>query len=247
MNDQLLFAICSLLIGLSKGGLGGPVPVSLVVPLLSTFMPVADSVAIVLPLLIFADLFALKIYWKKWDAHYIRLMLPAGLIGIVMGATLLSALAGSDNILRFLLGVLTLIAIVYKYGSSYLAQIEYTPRNWHGYLAGWLTGVGSSVANTGSPQYTVYMLLQRVTPIVFVGTATLFFAVLNLSKVPAFLALGLLDVDALLSILWVLPIVPFGVWLGRRLLDLIDPVTFERLLIGLLTIVALHLIISSLM
>lgn len=246
ITDPVMFAICSLLIGLSKGGLGGPVPGGLVVPLLATTMPVADSVGIVLPLLILADIFALRIYWRKWNMHYIKLLLPFAIIGVVMGSLLLAALSDYDDLLRLILGITTLVIVIYKLASDRIAQLAYESRNWHGWLAGWVTGFGSSLANTGGPQFTIYMLLQQVKPIPFIGTATLTFATLNLTKLPAFIALDVLDVNSLAGILWAVPIVPLGVYLGRRALDWIDKTTFERLLMVLLVIVAVQLIVTAL-
>ena len=73
LNEIIIIFTVALLIGLSKGGLGGPVPVSLGLPLLSQIMPVPQAVGIMLPLLIFADMFAMRAYWKQWDMKMIRL------------------------------------------------------------------------------------------------------------------------------------------------------------------------------
>src|SRR5690242_17918556 len=134
-NTILLLALATLLIGLSKGGLGGPVPVSLIAPLLSQIMPVPQAVGITLPLLMIADLFALRVYWNKWDMRYIKLMLPLALVGIAMGTWVLANF--DDLSLRRLLGLFTLIAVVYKLASDYLKSLEYSPRDWHAYFVGW--------------------------------------------------------------------------------------------------------------
>ena len=79
----------------------------------------------------------------------------------------------------------------FKIASDRLASLAYQPRKWHGYFAGWASGFGSTLANVGAPPFTAYLLLQpKMTPRRFVGTTTLFFAVMNLTKVPGFIALG---------------------------------------------------------
>ena len=88
-EEIILYAIVGILVGLSKGGLGGPVPVALTVPLMTLIIDPQIAVALVLPLLIFADAFALYFYWRRWDRHYIVLMLAPGLIGVVLGALVL--------------------------------------------------------------------------------------------------------------------------------------------------------------
>ena len=86
MEEILLYAIVGILVGLSKGGLGGPVPVALTVPLMTLIIEPQIAVALVLPLLIFADVFALYFYWRRWDRRLIVLMLAPGLVGVALGA-----------------------------------------------------------------------------------------------------------------------------------------------------------------
>jgi uncharacterized protein len=242
-NTILILALATLLIGLSKGGLGGPVPVTLIAPLLSQIMPVPQAIGITLPLLIFADIFALRLYWNKWDMRYIKLMLPLGLVGIVMGAWVLANL--DDLSLRRLLGLFTLIAVIYKLVSSSLKSLEYSPRDWHAYVVGWASGFGAAVANVGAPPFTAYMLLQKLDPVTFIGTTTLFFAVANIVKLPLYLQSNTVDLHQILSVAWTFPIIPVGVWLGRRAVNWFNPKYFEWLMVILLFIVSLVLLLSS--
>ncbi|MCS6835627.1 MAG: sulfite exporter TauE/SafE family protein [Anaerolineae bacterium] len=241
LNAALLLTLAAFLIGLSKGGLGGPVPVAMTAPLISFALPVAQSVAIVLPLLLFADLFALYFYRNQWDMARVRLMLPAGVIGAFIGAALLATLP--DGVLRLMLGVFTLLAVAYKLASDSIQKLAYQPRAWHGVLAGAASGFGSAIANLGAPPFTAYMLLQpNMTPISFIGTTTLFFAIINALKLPAFIASGVLDVSKLLELIWLFPIIPLAVWLGRRAIAVINPRAFERLMLVLLALLGLSLI-----
>jgi len=238
-----VIALAGCLIGLSKGGLGGPVPVSLTAPLLSMIMPVPQAVGLVLPLLIFADIFALRAYWKEWDMHQVKLMLPAGVLGVVMGVLLLATL--DDLTLRRILGTFTMIAVIYKLTSDMLKSITYEPRNWHGWLAGWASGFGSAIANVGAPPFTAYMLLQNVTPTRFIGTTTLFFAIINLLKVPGFLGANVIDVQQLIEIAWVLPLIPLNVWIGRKFVDWVNPKVFEWIMLALLAWASVTLLFST--
>jgi uncharacterized membrane protein YfcA len=239
----LIMLVAALLIGLSKGGLGGPVPVALTTPLLSLAMPVSQAVSLALPLLIFADGFALWAYWRVWDMRYVRLMLPAAIMGVVMGIMLLSSL--SDDVLRCLLGLFTLVFVVYRFASDHLRALAYRPRNWHGYLVGWASGFASALANTGAPPFTAYMLLQRVEPRVFIGTTTLFFAIINLLKLPGVIQADLLDFDLLLRVLWVVPLIPIGVLIGRSAVRRFSPGVFENLMLVLLALAGIFLVFSG--
>lgn len=229
----------ALIVGLAKGGLGGVIG-ALLVPLLSTIMPITQAVGVALPLLMVGDLFALRAYWRAWDLKYVRLMLPGAIVGIVMGILLLTSL--SDDSLRRLLGVFTLAVAAYKLASDSLAALTYTPRAWHGVLAGWAAGVASALANAGGPPVTAYLLLQKVPPLTFVGTLTLLFAAINALKLPGFLTANVIDLPRLLSVLWALPVIPLGVWLGKQIILRLNQRTFEWLMLILLVYAGISLL-----
>lgn len=238
----IAFAFACLMIGLSKGGLGGPLTVTLIIPMLSLVMDPREAVPLTVPFLIVADWFALPVFWNKWNGYLVRLMLPSAIVGVVIGGLLLKVIPVVG--LKITIGVLTLLVIGYKLLSDRLENVKYKPQSWHGYLAGWVTGITATLANIGAPSFTVYMLLQRLDPISFIGTATLFFAIVNLVKIPIFLQQGLLDFQLILSAIWALPIIPLGVWLGRKSLDYIDQQTFERIMMVLLFAVVILLFVT---
>ena len=244
MEEILLYAVVGILVGISKGGIGGPVPVALTVPLLTLIIEPQIAVALVLPLLIFADIFALYFYWRQWDRHYIALMIAPGLIGVLLGALVLDAIDATT--LKRVIGGLTLLALSFKIANDRLASLAYQPRTWHGYFAGWASGFGSTLANVGAPPFTAYLLLQpKMTPHRFVGTTTLFFAVMNLTKVPGFIALELFDYDRLLSIAWVFLLIPPAVLVARRLIDHINQRIFEWMMMIPLAALSAYLLLSG--
>lgn len=243
MNTSIIvIALVGFWIGLSKGGLAGPIGGAVILPLLSQMMTIPEAVGIILPLLLIGDLAAVRLYWGRWDWHYMRLLMPASVVGIAMGIGLLTAL--SDDLLRRLLGTLTLGVVAYKLASDSLAGLAYTPRTWHGYLAGWASGFGSALANIGGPPVTAYLLLNRLPPVRFVGTITLFFFALNVLKLPGYIAARIIDVDRLAGIAWMFPLIPLGVWTGRALVKRFNPLAFERLMLFLLAIAGLALLFS---
>ena len=244
MEEILIFAVVGLLIGLSKGGLGGPVPVTLCVPLLTLIISAQEAVGLVLPLLLFADIFALYFYWKQWDSRYLRLMLAPGLIGVFCG---LSVLEGIDAVaLKRIIGGLTLLALAFKIISGRLNFLAYRPQNWHGWLGGWASGFGSALANVGAPPFTAYLLMQpAMTPRSFVGATTVFFAIINLIKLPGFIAIGILDMPKLLDIGWVFILIPIAVAVGRSLITRINRRTFEWVMMIPLLLLSLSLLFFS--
>jgi uncharacterized membrane protein YfcA len=235
MEFYAVLIIVALLVGLSKGGMGAVLGV-LVVPLLTLVMAPQDAISLALPLLIFGDIFGLQTFWKTWDMHYIRLLLPTAIVGIVIGTFLLKTL--DSGTLRHILGFFTLLFVVYKLVDQRLKSLDYQPRSWHGYFAGLWAGLGSALANAGAVPFTAYMLLQDLTPLVFAGTTTLFFATLNLLRVPLFLWTGLLDFSRLLSVVWALPFIPIGAYSGRWMINRINKRVFENFMLVVLVVAA---------
>jgi uncharacterized membrane protein YfcA len=247
MNLMILAVIVAFLIGLSKGGFGGAVPIAFITPLLSQFMPATQAIGLVLPLLIVGDVIALSFYWRQWDMYQVKLLLPMAVVGIIFGGLLLIALAEAkqDMLMRRILGAFTLLFVIYRVTSNRLRSVQYQPRRWHGYLAGWASGFGSALANIGAPPFTAYMLLQDVSPTIFIGTSTLFFFIVNVLKLPiTLLSSNVLNLHLLLSILWVIPIIPLASWIGRRFIERVDQKQFERLMLTLLFMMGLYMLLG---
>jgi uncharacterized membrane protein YfcA len=237
----VVIALLGFLIGVTKGGfnaLGG-----LLTPLLSLALPVAQAVGVLLPMLIVGDAFALYSYWGEWDGQLVRRMLPFGLAGALVGTALLAQL--SPNALRIALAVFVLLLVAYKLASDRLQRLQYQPRAWHAPAAGALAGVASGMFNNGGPPFNSYLLLQRLRPRPFIATTAIFFALLNLLKLPGFLYTGVLDVSLLLSLWWVFLFIPLGVWAARWLITRIDQRAFEWIIMGLLILSSLLLFWQS--
>jgi uncharacterized membrane protein YfcA len=147
--------------------------------------------------------------------------------------------------LRMALGIIICIFAVYKFlENRILGQLKYESRNWHGLLGGTITGFSSALAHTGGPPVSIYLLMQGLSPQVFVATAGLFFFTLNWIKVPYYAYAQLFDFVKLRQIAWLLPLVPLGAFLGRLISRKIDPKSFEQFILVLLIVAALLLIFT---
>lgn len=76
-----------LLTGLSKSGFASGFG-ALATPLLALAVPVPQAAAIMLPLLLVMDATGLQRLWRERDPALLRLLLPAGLVGTLVGAVL---------------------------------------------------------------------------------------------------------------------------------------------------------------
>lgn len=235
-------AFVALLIGLSKGGLGGLLG-SLATPLMTLVMPANQVVGLLLPLLMFADLFAVLSYIKRWRLRLVLLLLPGGVAGVTMATFFITH--EPTRILQITLGIIVLLFTIYKLIEKLILHIlKYEGKDWHGLLAGTIAGFSSGLAHAGGPPVTIYLLLQKVTPIEFNATSVLFFTILNWIKVPYYLYANLFDFKLLREIVWLMPIIPFGVVIGRWAAGKINRLWFERIIVVLLFITGLMLILK---
>ena len=237
----VVIAALGFTIGLAKGGfnaLGG-----LLTPILSLVLPVSLAVGVLLPMLMVGDVFALYLYWGQWDWRLVRRMLPAGVVGALVGTFLLANLP--PNTLRLVLAAFVLLLVVYKFASDRIQRFAYSPRGWHAPAAGALSGVASGMFNQGGPPFNSYMLLQKLAPRVFIGTSALYFAILNLVKVPGFVYTGVLNVSLLLSFWWVFLFIPAGIVAARWLVSRVNQRAFEWIIIVMLLVSAALLLAQS--
>lgn len=226
----ILVALIGFLTGFAKGGFNGIAP--LLTPLLSMILLPAEATGVVLLLFIFGDWFAVYTYRGEWDLRIFWSMLPAAAVGSLAGTWLLTSLS-SDGLRLFLAGFILLL-IAYKFLSDRLQAWRYAPEPWHGPVAGSLAGLFSGMFNNGGPTFNAYLLLQKLKPRTFIATSAIFFAVLNLIKVPFFVMAGVINLERSLSLSWAFLLIPVGIYVARRVVTRLDPQRFDGVIIALL-------------
>jgi uncharacterized membrane protein YfcA len=235
-----MVGVVTFIISLSKGGLGGMAG-SLSTPLMALVLPVNQVLGLLLPIMLLADVFSIALHWRRWNVRLVWLLIPGGVLGVSIGTYFIANV--STQVLKIGLATIALLFVVYKLlEKRILGSIKYQEKNWHGWLAGSTAGYTSAIAHSGVPPISIYLMLQNVTPRVFVATSVLFYALLNWIKVPFYYFTGMFDFQRLWQIAWVFPIVPFGVWVGRWLVTKVSKVVFDNIILVLLVITALLLI-----
>jgi uncharacterized membrane protein YfcA len=213
-----------LLIGISKAGFGGGVG-AIATPVMALTISVTDAAAILLPILIVADIFSMRHYWNVYDRDSIKLMIPGALVGILLGALFFGYFSDNERTLKLILGIVSLLFVAYQLARSLIlgALLRSKPPRWAGVLLGGAAGFTSTLAHAGGPPATIYLLPQQLPRNVFVGTSVIFFFTLNLVKLIPYAILGLLRVGNVSTILILAPLtflgVQLGVWLNKRFTD----------------------------
>jgi len=231
ITDPWFYAVAVpavLMMGMAKSGFAGGFG-ALATPLMALAVPVPQAAAIMLPLLLVMDAFGLQQLWRDRDRGLLRLLVPAGLIGTLVGTLLFGIF--STQAVSAVVGALTLTFLAQRLLFPPRADVP-AQRRWLGFLLGIASGFTSFVAHAGSPPISAYVLPLRLPPLTFTATMAVFFAVVNLSKWIPYAWLGLIDGTNMTTSLLLAPLAPVGVWLGVKLTRRIDPKWFYRLAYG---------------
>ena len=228
ITDPAFYAVAIpavLLVGISKSGFGAGFG-ALGVPLMALAVPVPQAVAIMLPLLLIMDGLGLKALWKQRDAALLRLLVPAGLLGTLIGTLLFGLL--SAKTVAALVGAVTLVFLALR--TLFPPQADAPPpARAKGFFLATVSGFTSFVAHAGGPPIGFYMLPLKLSPLRFTATMAVFFAVINASKWIPYAALGLIDMTNMATAAALIPVAPLGVWLGVRVVRHIPQPLFYRL------------------
>lgn len=233
-------AAAALLVGFSKTGMpGAAIPA---VALMADAFPEQTrlSVGALLPILLLGDLFALSYYRRHADWGRLIELVPYVLAGMLPGYWVLATVP--DDNLRRLLGALILALLVVQLARHGYGWQPLPNRRWLIGTTGLLAGFGTTVGNAAGPIMSIYLVGQRLEKREFLGTAAWFFFLVNLSKIPGFVLLGMITRRTLAFDLMVLPVVVIGAVIGVLVLKRLPQHVFNRLVLSLAGVAAVRLL-----
>ena len=239
----ILAGLAALLVGLSKGGLS--MAGALGTPLLATVMSPVKAAALLLPIFVVSDWFGLYAYRHQFDQRNLRILIPAGIVGIGIGW--LSSSVVSDRMVGLFIGV---IGIAFCLNAWRLRHRPPPPRPAdipRGLFWGAIAGFTSFVSHSGSPPYQIYVLPQQLPKAVFAGTTTITFAVINLVKLLPYWQLGQLRSDNLKLSLALMPIAVAGTFAGVWLVRKIPQRAFFVIIHAALFALSIKLVIAAIL
>lgn len=242
MPDTPLFLLACLaawLVGLSKGGL--PAIGMLAVPVMALKMSPVVAASLLLPIYILTDMVSVWLYRRSFSAANLRVLLPASLLGIGFGWATAAWL--SDRFVGLMVGV---IGVAFCANAWWRARggerPPQVPPKSHGVFWGAVAGFTSFVSHAGGPPFQIYTLPQKMDKMVFVGTSTIFFAVVNWAKVIPYQMLRPYQMADLMVAAWLIPAALLGTAMGAWLTRRISGVWFYRAVQAGLLAVSIKLI-----
>jgi uncharacterized protein len=228
-------AAAAVLVGFSKTAVSGANTVSLAI--FAAVLPARASTGALLPILIAGDVLAVLTYRRH--AHWPTLwrLFPAVAVGVVAGTLFLQW--ADDGIVRTSIGAILLFMAGVTLWRRRAADAAEEPEEVatrtgrvkarsYGVLGGFTT----MVANAGGPVMSMYLLSAGFRKLGFLGTSAFFFLIVNVSKVPFSVGLGLIDGHSLLLDLALVAFVVPGAFLGKWAVNRINQKLFEQLVIA---------------
>jgi len=230
-------AAAALLVGFSKTAVSGANTVSLAI--FAAVLPARASTGVLLPILIVGDVLAVLTYRRH--AHWPTLwkLFPAVAAGVIVGTVFL--MWADDQIVRTSIGAILLLmagvtiwrrrkaeAAAEEEGDSVASRTGRIKARSYGVLGGFTT----MVANAGGPVMSMYLLSAGFRKLGFLGTSAFFFLIVNVSKVPFSVGLGLIDGNSLLLDAALAAFVVPGAFIGKWAVNRINQRLFEQLVIA---------------
>jgi uncharacterized membrane protein YfcA len=228
----LIAALATFSIGLAKSAL--PAAATMPVGVMALVLPPKVSIGAILPLLILGDLVALYAYRKTTDWSVLRRLAPWILVGFLIGYAFLDR--ASSRGVGFAIGFILIFSSMWELNKKRI-NLEAIPWDDHAgpkktfitSISGILIGALSMSANASGPIMAVYLIKVKLPILIFMGTTSWAFFIINISKVPFNVALGLITLETLQFGLIMSPLILFGGLWGQKLIKKLNQDKFEKL------------------
>lgn len=235
VGGWIVVALCAMLVGMAKTGLSGAG--LLVVPLMAYVFGGKPSVGLLLPLLIFADIYAVSYYNRHAQWKYVIKLMPWTVAGVLIAMIIGKNI--NEQQFNTMLGFVVVGGIVLiLWFDVNKHKINIPDYWWFAGIMGLLGGFTTMIGNAAGPVMTLYLLSMRLPKNNYIGTAAWFFFIINLFKVPLHVFVwGTITWQSFLfDILMIVPIFA-GALMGVRIVKLF-PEKGYRIFLILSTIAA---------
>ena len=235
-----LFLTCALLIGMAKTGLSGAGMV--IVPIMAGIFGGKLSVGIVLPMLIFADIFAVTYYHRYASWRHVLLALPWAILGVII-ATVFGNMI-DDQTFKSIMAIVILLGISLMVMQDIFIKSKQIPDNWwFAAILGLTGGFTTMIGNAAGPVMSLYLLAMHLPKNNYIGTAAWFFLIINVLKVPFHIfSWETITLQTIAVNFSGFPLILLGVFVGIKTVRLIPEKAYRYFIIISTVLAALLLI-----
>ena len=245
MEINLLFLIsvvpAIILYGIAKSGLGGSISL-ISVPLMTVVMPLNQALAVILPILIFSDIIAVYRFRREFDFSTLKLIVPFAALGIIIGSFTFKYF--SEDLLKLIVGIMGFLFAGHYFLFKKEKKIPAKKNFLKGAIFSSIAGFSSFCVHAGGTPTSIYLLSLRLKKEIYVGTRIIFFTFVNLIKLPLYIYLSMMNFDTLYQSALLLPLAITGIFIGYKLLKIIDENLFYNIIYALILVSSTKLLID---
>ncbi|MDR3373663.1 MAG: sulfite exporter TauE/SafE family protein [Ancalomicrobiaceae bacterium] len=224
--------------GLSKGGL--PAVGSLAVPVLALVISPITAAGLLLPIFIVSDWFGLWVYRREFSVRVIAILVPAGIVGVGIGWATASWMP--EPLVTLIVGLIGVIYCLLRWFFSNDDGEAKEAKVAPGLIWGTVTGFVSFVSHSGAPPFQMYVLPLQLPKMVFAGTSTITFAIINAVKLIPYWALGQFSPANLTEAVGLIPFAVAATFVGAKLTRIIPDKLFFQLVTVALFVISVKLV-----
>ena len=239
LETWLITALCALVSGMSKSGLKGFAMIN--IPILAKLYGGMASVGILLPFLIFGDIFAIIYYKRNVQWKYIVRLFPWAIIGIVF-ATFFGKYV-NDVQFRNTIGIAILVCLaIILYRDLSGKKFEFTDQKWFSTSLGLTGGFATMIGNAAGPIFNLYLMSMRLPKNAFIATGAYFYLILNFLKMPIHIFYWKsVTIESLQLNFVLLPILLIGAFTGKYIVKFIPEKAYRLFVLTVISLSAILL------
>ncbi len=207
-----LIIFCAFMVGTSKAGISGAGTV--VIPILANIFGGQSSTGFLLPILVIADIFAVRYYNRHAQWKYLIRLMPWTLVGIGIGVWVGDIV--SDEVFKEMIAIIIFVCLALMVWRDSRKQKLALPEGWwFAAIVGLAGGFATMIGNAAGPIMAVYLLSMHLPKNHYIGTAAWFFLIINILKLPLHILIWhTITVESLMVNVAMTPAIVGGTFMG---------------------------------
>lgn len=208
------------------------------IPVALLFLDIKTAIFLVACFHLFNNSFKVKLFWQKIDFNVFLLFGVPSIIFAFVGARLISVVP--IGIIR---KTMAIFIIVFSLHSLYKPKFQVKKSTLNAVIGGSCSGFMAGLIGLGGAIRSTFLIVFGLPKEVYVGTSAMIAFVIDLTRIPTYLATGVVEENFRYIVLPFLVLSAyFGVKIGKALLNKISQTLFRKIVLIALLLVGIKLL-----
>ena len=179
---------------------------------------------------------------REYDFGTLKLIVPFAAIGIIIGSFTFTYF--SEDLLKLIVGIMGFLFAGHYFLFKKEKNIPAKKNFFKGAICSSIAGFSSFCVHAGGTPTSLYLLPLRMKKEIYVGTRIIFFSCVNLIKLPLYVYLSMMNFDTLYQSVTLFPLALIGIFIGYKLLKIIEENLFYNIIYALILVSSFKLILD---